>query len=525
MNSAPLASVPYSIADGLAVPGDVSAEQSLLGAMLIEAAAIETAQELVSCADFYRPRHQILFQALTEMHRAGRPVDIVTVQAELNTRKVLDDVGGIVYLAALFDTVPTAVNVAYYAGIVADKALQSRLLLVLEQSRHEILSGISDTGHFLTSLKSELVRACKGGAWDAPIRFAQSPSLPAFPVNALPPALSAMVSEVAASVQVPPEMPALLGLSVLGAAAARRCLVQIGDTHSEPLNLYVAVVMGPGGRKSAAVEAMAAPLREAEQDMMQTAAPLLAAAAEERAVADKRQGFLRDAAAKEKNAEKRGDLMRELSECALPADVPAAPRLLADDVTPEKLAALCAEQGGCMALLSAEGGIFGILAGRYSDGKANLDLFLKGHAGEDVRVDRKSGPPVHIRRTRLSLGLAVQPDVLASLSDTPSFRGRGLLGRFLYALPEELAGTRMYQNRPVDPAARTAYDTCIREVLDLPALPQEDGEGEELRFLRIKGEALGAWTERADEVERRQADGGDLASIRGLGLETGRSGG
>ena len=495
---------PYSIED----------EQAVLGAMLIEPAAIETAQGLVSCADFYRPNHQELFKTLTAMHRAGRPVDIRTVQDDLRGQRLLEAVGGISYLTALFDAVPTAANVAFYAGSVFDKAVQRRIFDVLDQHRSVLLSGVADTSSLLTSLKSELVRACKGAAWDAPIRFAQSPSLPAFPVDALPPALSAMVSEVAASVQVPPEMPALLALSVLGAAAARRCLVQIGDTHSEPLNLYVAVVMGPGGRKSAAVEAMAAPLREAEEDMMQSAAPLLAAAAEERAVADKRQGFLRDAAAKEKNAEKRGDLMRELSECALPAEVPAAPRLLADDVTPEKLAALCAEQGGCMALLSAEGGIFGILAGRYSDGKANLDLFLKGHAGEDVRVDRKSGPPVHIRRARLSLGLAVQPDVLASLSDTPSFRGRGLLGRFLYALPEELAGTRMYQNRPVDPAARTAYDGCIREVLDLPALPREEGEAEELRSLRIKGEALRLWTDRADAVERRQADGGDLASIR-----------
>ncbi len=349
-------------------------------------------------------------------------------------------------------------------------------------------------------------------AWEPPVPFGAH-ALPPFPVEALPDALAGMVGECAQSIQVPPDLPAMMGLAALAAAAAPRCLVRIGTTHAEPLNLYCAAVMGPGGRKSAAVEAMAAPLRDAEREMADAALPGLLAAQEARAVGDKRLAYLREMAAKAKDPAQREDLVRELGETAAALeDPPAVPRLLADDVTPEKLAALMAEQRGAMALLSAEGGIFGILAGRYSDGKANLDLFLKGHAGEDVRVDRKSGPPVHIPRACLTMGLAVQPDVLASLSDTPAFRGRGLLGRFLYALPEDLAGTRMYQDRPVAEAARARYARAVRAIL---SLPDADREGAGARHvLGLTGDALEAWREGADDVERRQADGGDLAGVR-----------
>ncbi|GGM73888.1 hypothetical protein GCM10007977_089320 [Dactylosporangium sucinum] len=90
--------------------------------------------------------------------------------------------------------------------------------------------------------------------------------------------------------------------------------------------------------------------------------------------------------------------------------VPVLPRLVADDVTSEQAASLFAEQGGRLAVLSAEGGIFATLAGRYS-GTPNLEVFLKGHAGDMLRVDRRSRPAEHVVRPALMLGLAVQPEV------------------------------------------------------------------------------------------------------------------
>ncbi len=75
---------------------------------------------------------------------------------------------------------------------------------------------------------------------------------------------------------------------------------------------------------------------------------------------------------------------------------PLPPRLIADDVTTEAAASLLAEQGGRLAVLSAEGGIFSTLAGRYSGGVPSLEVFLKGHAGDLLRVDRKGRPAEHV---------------------------------------------------------------------------------------------------------------------------------
>lgn len=350
------------------------------------------------------------------------------------------------------------------------------------------------------------------GEWEPPLPFTAY-ALPAFPLEALPDALAGFVSEVAASVQVPLDMPALLGIGVIGAAASRSCRVQIGRTHAEPLNLYVAVTAEPGERKSGTMEAMTAVLRDAEREMVTRAGPEIEQAQEQQKMHEKRVAHLQDVATKGKG-DAAAAARTELAELrASPAEkVPALPRLLADDVTPEKLAELMAEQGGTLTIASAEGGIFGILAGRYSDGKANLDLFLKAHAGEEVRVDRKGSASVYIPSACLTLLLAVQPNVLSSLADTPEFRGRGFVGRFLYALPQTLVGGRMYQDRPVNAADRGRYTRAVRAMLDLPAAatPSQPGARHDLR---IAGAALGVWKEYADEIERRQSPGGDLAEL------------
>ena len=85
--------------------------------------------------------------------------------------------------------------------------------------------------------------------------------------------------------------------------------------------------------------------------------------------------------------------------------VPTVPRILADDVTPEALASLMASQKGRLALISAEGGPFDGMAGRYSK-LPNLDIYLKGHAGDPVRVDRQGRKPEFIERPALTIGVA-----------------------------------------------------------------------------------------------------------------------
>jgi Protein of unknown function (DUF3987) len=355
-----------------------------------------------------------------------------------------------------------------------------------------------------------------GEEWPDPLPFDVPMTLPPFPTEALPKTTAAYVQEVAASRQVPVALPAMLCLGVVAAAAARRFRVEIGSTHSEPLNIFAAVAMEPGSRKSAAYADMVAPLEAHEQHLRASMAPQIARAKEVRAIEEGRLRFLRERAVKAKTARDR-DLARQeaLQLASRLTLVPPEPRLIAGDVTPEKLANLLYEQDGRIALMDAEAGnVFGIMAGRYSrDSKPNLDVYLKGHAGDTLHVDRIGRTAEYVSNPALTVVLAPQPEVVRALANQPGFRGRGLLGRFLYAMPESLVGKRKYHDRAPNLEARARYTAVIKAILHLPGAKGLDGKDAH-HALKLTGRVLKLWAEYADAVELAQADDGVLASIR-----------
>ena len=102
--------------------------------------------------------------------------------------------------------------------------------------------------------------------------------------------------------------------------------------------------------------------------------------------------------------------------------VPPEPRLLADDVTAEAATSWLAELGR-IAVVSAEGGLFDLLAGRYSR-MPNIDVWLKGHSGDSIRVDRKGRAAEVVTRPVITIGLMIQPAVLRSIGSHRVFSGR-----------------------------------------------------------------------------------------------------
>lgn len=109
-------------------PQDMAAEQSVLGGMLLSKDAIADVVEKLRPADFYRPAHQAVYDAILELYGKGEPADAVTVANELERAGELRRVGGAPYLHTLISTVPTAANAGYYAEIVAEKAILRRLV-------------------------------------------------------------------------------------------------------------------------------------------------------------------------------------------------------------------------------------------------------------------------------------------------------------------------------------------------------------------------------------------------------------
>jgi replicative DNA helicase len=114
---------------GAAVPPhNIEAEESVLGAVLLSAEAANVALEALHADDFYKPAHQLIFEAVTGLFDANQPIDAITLADSLRRTNTLDRVGGVGALTRLLDTVPTTSNVEYYAEIVAETSARRRLL-------------------------------------------------------------------------------------------------------------------------------------------------------------------------------------------------------------------------------------------------------------------------------------------------------------------------------------------------------------------------------------------------------------
>lgn len=122
-------------------PQNLEAEQSVLGAMLLDSQVIATIQSLLSPHDFYLVKHQHLFEVMSELHDRGEPVDTTTLSAELTSRDLMDSVGGLSYLAELMNVVPTTANAEAYALIVEQKAVLRRLQTAARKIQEDAYQG------------------------------------------------------------------------------------------------------------------------------------------------------------------------------------------------------------------------------------------------------------------------------------------------------------------------------------------------------------------------------------------------
>ena len=111
-------------------PQNIEAEQSVLGAMLIDKEAIAKTSEILNSEDFYREAHRVIFNAIMELYNKNEAVDMITLTDILRRDGKLEDVGGIAYVTSLANAVPTAANVKYHADIVAEKSVLRQLVRV-----------------------------------------------------------------------------------------------------------------------------------------------------------------------------------------------------------------------------------------------------------------------------------------------------------------------------------------------------------------------------------------------------------
>lgn len=311
----------------------------------------------------------------------------------------------------------------------------------------------------------------KQNSWPQPIPFDDYALLPDFPVDVLPCVGKRVVTELTTVAQVDPGLPGIVYLAVVSTCLGGKVSVDL-KSHKEPCNIFLAAVLPSGKRKSFIVTQMSRPVYDYQHNRQQEMRDIIRKAINRQKVLEARLAKLQKQAA---NTE---DQIERLQFINIAADVdkqikdepvPAKPVYVVDDITTEKLGMLMAENGERMAILSPEGGIFKLMNGFYNERDGNFDLYLKSHAGDPWSSHRVGRESTSMLNPSLTMGLAIQPDVLEEIGQNRHFHGRGLLARFLFSICQSKAGYRSRQTNAVPEALLREYSNHIYSLMDLPS--------------------------------------------------------
>ena len=346
-----------------------------------------------------------------------------------------------------------------------------------------------------------------------PLPLTAAQQLPAFPMDALPSWLGDYAGAISTQLGTPSDMAATVGLSCCSAALAGRFSVRVRPDWTEPcLGLYTLTVLPSGDKKSSVMERMKAPLVEWEQQQIRQYRPTIAATREERRIKEAQMERARKQAASDtdnaqEHAERAKQLAQQLSEQHAVHD----PRLLTDDSTPEQLATLLSRHGR-IAILSSEGTVFDLIAGRYSKSNApNFDMYKRGYTCDRICIDRRGREEI-IPRPVLVMGIAIQPSVLDKIKKIEGIRGEGLLARFLYTLPQSQVGSRTFRHPPTPAYIEPAYREGMGRLLDLGAWDPTRTCPEPMA-LSLSADATEIMIRACERVEEYLAPGQRLAAI------------
>ena len=248
--------------------------------------------------------------------------------------------------------------------------------------------------------------------WEDIIPFTENNIiLPDFPLHALPKAGRDMVEAVSYINQVDVGLSGSLCLAAFSTSIAKKAIIDLGS-HTETINLYLCPILESGERKSSTLKRMIDPIYRYSETIPET--------------------------------------------------------LIADDITTESLGKLMSENDERMAVISPEGGVFATIAGRYSDKKGNLDLYLKAHCGDYWSTHRIGRASLTMTTPVLTVCLCVQPDVIKEITRNIQFKGRGFLARILFVHCKSKIGNRVWQKEVFPKDVKSAYHNHIIDLLGIP---------------------------------------------------------
>ncbi len=149
---------------GRPLPRSPESERAVLGGLMLDPNRLAEVQEAVKAEDFYRETHQRLYELMVSMNDKGHPIEMVSVVEAISRG---DDggerFGGIAYVSSLVDAVPSTQNLAYYAGIVRDRAIARRLVEGAQSIVNETLGGEKDVPELVEFAESTIFKIGQQG--------------------------------------------------------------------------------------------------------------------------------------------------------------------------------------------------------------------------------------------------------------------------------------------------------------------------------------------------------------------------
>jgi putative DNA primase/helicase len=482
-------------------PHSIEAEMAVLGAMLLgDCSAVERAIELVKRDDFYRFAHCLIFDAMVSLSSTGKPIDIITLQNEMNHLGTLEEVG-LEYLLQLSDIEFTTSNIAYYAQIVKENADRRRImeqanaLWDAAQNKESDITKLLDTAtKNLESLIPATDKTDITPIFDA-IPSSLSPELrpvPSLAREMLPGSLARWLFDIAERGSLPVEYPASAAITALSSLVGRQVGIrpkQYDDWTVVP-NLWGAVIGPPGVKKSPAVAEALKPLRRLEAD------------AADQYESDK-QAFealqeIRQAQSEARRAElkkkaKAGASMQELLEIAGESsgedEKPVCHRYWVSDTTVEMLGVLLSENGN--GLLQFRDELTGFLKTLGRQGhESDRAFYLEAWNGTNsFTYDRIGRGTVRIEAACVSLFGTIQPGPLARYlrGAASGEEADGFVPRFqVMVYPDPPRRFTLVDRWPDTQAKNEAYAVFQRlaaiDVQQIGAQVPEDGGIPFLRF-------------------------------------------
>ena len=288
-------------------------------------------------------------------------------------------------------------------------------------------------------------------------------------------------------------------LSVLSLCVQGKAVIKhTGNSHTEPLNLYTITVAAPGERKSGSLKEFMRPVEEFQEHYNKIHAPEVEEYRTERAyLENKRAKALKtDLQAAKTYAKQLASLERK-HELVLNVS----------DATPEALAMEMYRQGGKIGIIDDEGSVFDVLSGIYSNGQANINIFLKAYDGANYTILRRTKENIELKNPLLTMGLMVQPEHFADAMNNRQFSGRGFIHRFLFSFPDSRAGHLKMTSPDVPPKLQKQYSDLINRLLRMPSTP-------DMPIIVCDREAELLFSDYFSHLQKEIRDGGTFENLK-----------